>query len=108
VLEQVEQRGVGPLDVLVEKKSRLLSRQCLNEPSSREEQDLAICDVRLGVQPDEQRDVLGDFLCVVGLDQRRNRFGELLMRQIRAVVLEDSRQVLDLMAKGQIRATHSV
>ena len=59
-LDQVEQVGIGPVDVLEDEDRRLLARRALEELPRRAEERVAIGRLVAGVDPDDHAEVRGD------------------------------------------------
>jgi hypothetical protein len=91
VLEELEERVVGPVQVLDDEHARSPGRELLEEPAPRGERLLTTCRHAVGLGGDERGEPRLEprRLVLVG-EHRRDRVGELSPRDRRVVRLEDA------------------
>ena len=95
-LDQVEERGVGPVDVLEDECRRLVSRSRFDEDPDGLEEAVAIGGGRLRLEAEQDRDVAGDGLGLLLADESLHEGAQLLRRHRDVVAVVDIGELLDL------------
>ncbi len=108
-LDEVEQAGVRPVDVLEEQHRRPPRGERLDEHAGGEEERLAIGRLAGAAEPDEHRQVLGVRLRLLqAVDEVGDRRSQLPSRLVQLVVVEDPRDLLHVLAEGAVGTARAV
>src|SRR5436309_5416832 len=107
-LDQVEQAAVGPMHVLEDQHRRPVAGDGLDEHSHREEQRLAVGDRGLAIEPEQDREVVGDAIRLRGPKQLRDFGPQLLLANLDRIALEDAAELLHLGGKGTVSAAVAI
>ncbi len=107
-LEQVEQAGVGPVDVLEQEQRRPFRAQGLHEDARREEEGLAVRDVAVFAEPEEQREVRGMLGRRLGADDLGDRRVELRASLGKLVAVVRLRDLLHVLRERAVRARRAI
>jgi hypothetical protein len=100
LLDEVEERDVGPVQVLEHEQRRVVRRHRLDEASDREEEALAVGDRAGRIEPKDDPEMLRDLLRLRLRQKRGYGVAELLRRHLGTVRLEDSAKLLELERQG--------
>ena len=107
-LEQIEQARVGPVDVLVHEQCRRAHGERLDEDTCREEELLAVGDLAVFVEAQEDGEIRYVLLGCRRPRERGDRFDELASCLGGVVAVEDACGLLDLLAERAVRGRRAV
>ena len=107
-LDQVEEARIGPVDVLEDERGCLVARSGFDEDPDRLEETVAIGGGRLRLEPEQDRDVPGDRLCLFFADELLHERAQLSGGDCDVVAVVDPGQLLDLRRERAVRASLAI
>ena len=107
-LDQVEERGVGPVDVLEDERRRLVSRSRFDEDPDGREEAVAIGGRRLRLEAEQDRDVAGDGLGLLLADEPLHERAQLSVATVDVVAVEDAGELLHLRRERAVCAALAI